>query len=108
MQKEALYINRSLSFLEQAILALADRRREHVPFRQSKLTHALKDSLGQFGTNSQICIRPKVYMHIYTGTVYIFNIKKRLTIDLGAWIWGLKHSDVVMTLANHVFMKLTL
>ncbi|XP_046708142.1 kinesin-like protein KIF9 isoform X1 [Silurus meridionalis] len=46
VQKEALYINKSLSFLEQAILALADRRREHVPFRQSKLTHALKDSLG--------------------------------------------------------------
>ncbi|KAF4089757.1 hypothetical protein AMELA_G00069680 [Ameiurus melas] len=46
VQREALYINKSLSFLEQAILALADRRREHVPFRQSKLTHALKDSLG--------------------------------------------------------------
>ncbi|XP_073343995.1 kinesin-like protein KIF9 [Pagrus major] len=46
MLKEAVYINRSLSFLEQAILALGDRHREHVPFRQSKLTHALKDSLG--------------------------------------------------------------
>ncbi|XP_036935132.1 kinesin-like protein KIF9 isoform X2 [Acanthopagrus latus] len=46
MFKEAVYINRSLSFLEQAILALGERRREHVPFRQSKLTHALKDSLG--------------------------------------------------------------
>ncbi|KAA8580608.1 hypothetical protein FQN60_013566 [Etheostoma spectabile] len=46
MFKEAMYINKSLSFLEQAILALADRRRDHVPFRQSKLTHALKDSLG--------------------------------------------------------------
>ncbi|XP_030254708.1 kinesin-like protein KIF9 [Sparus aurata] len=46
MLKEAVYINRSLSFLEQAILALGDHRREHVPFRQSKLTHALKDSLG--------------------------------------------------------------
>lgn len=45
--KEAVYINRSLSFLEQTILALADRGREHVPFRQSKLTHALKDSLGE-------------------------------------------------------------
>nr|XP_029517238.1 kinesin-like protein KIF9 [Oncorhynchus nerka] len=44
--KEAMYINKSLSFLEQAILALADRRRDHVPFRQTKLTHALKDSLG--------------------------------------------------------------
>ncbi|KAK5849888.1 hypothetical protein PBY51_014187 [Eleginops maclovinus] len=46
MLKEAMYINKSLSFLEQAILALADRRRDHVPFRQTKLTHALKDSLG--------------------------------------------------------------
>ncbi|XP_056610418.1 kinesin-like protein KIF9 isoform X2 [Triplophysa dalaica] len=46
VQREAMYINKSLSFLEQAILALADSRREHVPFRQSKLTHALKDSLG--------------------------------------------------------------
>ncbi|GAA6215150.1 kinesin-like protein KIF9 [Lates japonicus] len=46
MLKEATYINKSLSFLEQAILALADRGRDHVPFRQSKLTHALKDSLG--------------------------------------------------------------
>ncbi|XP_070784645.1 kinesin-like protein KIF9 [Enoplosus armatus] len=46
MLKEAMYINKSMSFLEQAILALADRRRDHVPFRQSKLTHALKDSLG--------------------------------------------------------------
>ncbi|XP_067386553.1 kinesin-like protein KIF9 isoform X1 [Emydura macquarii macquarii] len=44
--KEATYINKSLSFLEQAIIALADRKRDHVPFRQSKLTHALKDSLG--------------------------------------------------------------
>ncbi|KAI7814913.1 putative kinesin-like protein KIF9, partial [Triplophysa rosa] len=46
VQREAMYINKSLSFLEQAILALSDSRREHVPFRQSKLTHALKDSLG--------------------------------------------------------------
>ena len=45
--REAMYINRSLSFLEQTILALADHHRDHVPFRQSKLTHALKDSLGK-------------------------------------------------------------
>lgn len=50
MMKEAVYINKSLSFLEHAILALADRRREHIPFRQTKLTHALKDSLGEICT----------------------------------------------------------
>ncbi|NWR38623.1 KIF9 protein, partial [Tachuris rubrigastra] len=46
IQKENSYINRSLTFLEQMILALADPRRGHIPFRQSKLTHVLKDSLG--------------------------------------------------------------
>uniref|UniRef100_A0A665TST1 Kinesin motor domain-containing protein n=1 Tax=Echeneis naucrates TaxID=173247 RepID=A0A665TST1_ECHNA len=46
MLKEATYINKSLSFLEQAILAMADHHRDHIPFRQTKLTHALKDSLG--------------------------------------------------------------
>ncbi|NXG75701.1 KIF9 protein, partial [Baryphthengus martii] len=44
--KEATYINKSLSFLEQIVLALADPKRDHIPFRQSKLTHLLKDSLG--------------------------------------------------------------
>jgi len=41
-----MYINKSLCFLEQVVLALADRRRDHVPFRQSKLTACLKDSIG--------------------------------------------------------------
>ncbi|KAJ7322069.1 hypothetical protein JRQ81_018356 [Phrynocephalus forsythii] len=44
--KEATYINKSLSFLEQVVIALSDRNRDHVPFRQSKLTYTLKDSLG--------------------------------------------------------------
>nr|XP_020473154.1 kinesin-like protein KIF9 [Monopterus albus] len=46
MLTEATYINKSLSFLEQVIVALADCHRDHVPYRQSKLTHVLKDSLG--------------------------------------------------------------
>jgi len=41
-----MYINKSLCFLEQVVLALADRRRDHVPFRQSRLTACLKDSIG--------------------------------------------------------------
>ena len=46
MVQEAMYINKSLSFLEQVVIALADKKREHIPFRQSKLTHYLKDSIG--------------------------------------------------------------
>ena len=45
-QVEAMYINKSLTFLEQAVIALGDQRRDHVPYRQSKLTHVLRDSLG--------------------------------------------------------------
>ena len=45
-KEEAMYINKSLSFLEQTVIALADKRRDHVPFRQTKLTHCLKDSIG--------------------------------------------------------------
>jgi len=35
-----------LTFLEQVVLALCDRKREHIPYRQSKLTNLLRDSLG--------------------------------------------------------------
>jgi len=44
--KEASYINKSLSFLEQVVKALGEPGRDHIPYRQSKLTHLLKDSLG--------------------------------------------------------------
>ncbi|KAH6565131.1 hypothetical protein BASA62_007514 [Batrachochytrium salamandrivorans] len=44
--KEATYINRSLTYLEQVIIALSDKKRDHIPFRQSKMTHVLRDSLG--------------------------------------------------------------
>ena len=44
-QEEAMYINKSLTFLEQAIIALEDRKRNHIPFRQSKLTHVLKGTI---------------------------------------------------------------
>ncbi|GLC35984.1 hypothetical protein PLESTB_000526100 [Pleodorina starrii] len=44
--REAGHINKSLSILEQVILGLGDKNREHVPFRSCKLTHVLKNSLG--------------------------------------------------------------
>lgn len=44
--KEAAYINRSLSFLEQVVVSSCDKRRDHVPYRQCKLTNILKNSIG--------------------------------------------------------------
>jgi kinesin family protein 6/9 len=46
LMKEAMYINKSLTFLEQVVLALSTAGRDHVPYRQAKLTNLLKDSLG--------------------------------------------------------------
>ena len=46
MLKEATHINKSLTFLEQVVIALGDRKRQHIPYRQTPLTNLLKDSLG--------------------------------------------------------------
>eukprot|EP00906_Rhabdomonas_costata_P011935 RCo016986 len=46
---EAKYINLSLHFLEQVIIALSEKaegRRDHVPYRNSFMTQVLRDSLG--------------------------------------------------------------
>ncbi|XP_006871256.1 PREDICTED: uncharacterized protein LOC102842033 [Chrysochloris asiatica] len=43
--REAAYINRSLAALEDVLGALRERR-GHVPYRNSKLTHLLQDSIG--------------------------------------------------------------
>ena len=43
---EANYINKSLSFLEQVVVCSCDNKKDHVPYRQSKLTNLLKNSIG--------------------------------------------------------------
>lgn len=43
---EAKYINLSLHYLEQVIVALAEKNRTHVPYRNSMMTSVLRDSLG--------------------------------------------------------------
>ncbi|KAJ8605636.1 hypothetical protein CTAYLR_000119 [Chrysophaeum taylorii] len=55
--REASYINKSLSFLEQVVIALADKR-DHVPYRSSKLTHLLKESLGGARATLVACLWP--------------------------------------------------
>lgn len=46
IKKESMYINQSLTFLEQCIVALSSKEPRHIPYRQTKLTNVLKDSLG--------------------------------------------------------------
>ncbi|CAM9384061.1 unnamed protein product, partial [Pylaiella littoralis] len=60
LHREGSFINKSLTFLEQVTIALADQTREHVPFRSSRLTHFLKDSLGgNCRTLMVACIWPR-------------------------------------------------
>lgn len=44
--EEAKTINKSLSALGQVIMALTDEKAQHIPYRDSKLTRILQDSLG--------------------------------------------------------------
>jgi len=44
--KEASFINKSLTFLEQVVVSVCDRKREHIPYRQSRLTNLLKNAIG--------------------------------------------------------------
>ncbi|XP_043940798.1 kinesin-like protein KIF6 [Protopterus annectens] len=43
---EAKYINLSLHYLEQVIIALGEKNRSHIPYRNSMMTSVLRDSLG--------------------------------------------------------------
>jgi kinesin family protein 6/9 len=45
-KKESMYINQSLTYLEQCVVALSKKSPGHVPYRQTKLTNVLKDSIG--------------------------------------------------------------
>ncbi len=59
--QELTYINSSLSILGQCISALSEPNRNHIPFRSSKLTRILKDSL-EYGSSIIIfiCISPSI------------------------------------------------
>jgi len=46
LKKESMCINQSLTYLEQCVVALSRKGTAHVPYRQTKLTNVLKDSLG--------------------------------------------------------------
>ncbi|XP_037049565.1 osmotic avoidance abnormal protein 3 isoform X3 [Bradysia coprophila] len=60
--KEATKINLSLSALGNVISALVDGKTKHVPYRDSKLTRLLQDSLGGNTKTLMIaCISPAAY-----------------------------------------------
>jgi len=81
--REAQYINRSLSFLEQTVNSLS-RKEAHVPFRQTKLTAVLKDALGGNCKTVMIgCIWGEdAYMEETVSTLRFATRVKTLTTDI--------------------------
>ncbi|CAN0922853.1 Kinesin-like protein KIN-14F [Linum grandiflorum] len=81
--KEAQHINRSLSALGDVIYALAQKS-QHVPYRNSKLTQVLQDSLGgQAKTLMFVHINPEV--DAIGETISTLKFAERVaSIELGA------------------------
>ena len=61
--KEAQKINQSLTTLGMVIMALTTPGCKHVPFRNSKLTLILKDSLGGSSKTTLLCTASRLKLH---------------------------------------------
>ena len=81
--QELTSINGSLSCLGHCISALIDKSRTHIPFRNSKLTRILSDSLlGQGKMRFIICISPSTSAAAETfSTLQFANRAKRAIFD---------------------------
>ncbi|XP_035006242.2 kinesin heavy chain-like [Hippoglossus stenolepis] len=85
---EAKNINKSLSALGNVISALAEGTKTHVPYRDSKMTRILQDSLGgNCRTTIIICCSPSVYNESETKSTLMFGqraktIKNTVSVNL--------------------------
>ncbi|CAK6974019.1 kinesin heavy chain-like [Scomber scombrus] len=85
---EAKNINKSLSALGNVISALSEGTKTHVPYRDSKMTRILQDSLGgNCRTTIIICCSPSVYNEAETKSTLMFGqraktIKNTVSVNL--------------------------
>ena len=81
--QELTSINSSLSALGQCISALADPGRKHIPFRNSKLTKVLKDSLDERANVALVvCVSPSVDSYKETlSTLQFADRAKKAVLD---------------------------
>ncbi|KAK7169018.1 hypothetical protein R3I93_005113 [Phoxinus phoxinus] len=85
---EAKNINKSLSALGNVISALAEGTKTHVPYRDSKMTRILQDSLGgNCRTTIVICCSPSVFNEAETKSTLMFGqraktIKNTVSVNM--------------------------
>ena len=82
--KEAQKINQSLTTLGMVIMALTTPGTKHVPFRNSKLTLILKDSLGGSSKTTLLCTASRLKRHSDESIQTLYFASRAKTIKTHA------------------------
>lgn len=101
MLDEAKNINKSLSALGNVISALADGNKTHIPYRDSKLTRILQESLGgNARTTIIICCSPASFNESETKSTLDFGNTRNSSFICNKWYEILKWLNLFISLAG--------
>ena len=98
--KEAQKINQSLTTLGMVIMSLTTPGSKHIPFRNSKLTLILKDSLGGSSKTTLLCTASRLKRHSEESIQTLYFASRAKTIKNNAKKNIILSAGVLQYLAN--------